>query len=204
MCCPWFRATGPRKSIVCGKVRLVRLQRGFRNSIASLLGGSCRSNLDIFHTSNRDRAQHAMSPALRGLAGSVLSSFRSIDIKSFDPVIEVPHPPENEHISHGFAMRFFPFWILAFESAMITSSAAYTYWVDASCSNRNDWNAYLTEALDMAKKANTRLRRNPDSDYANVFKRVFKVDKTDNKAFDTVTGNSNSILYTTRPWILIP
>ena len=141
---------------------------------------------------------------LRALGGSVLSDFRSIDIKSCDQVIEVPHSPEDEHISHGFAMRFFPFWILAFESAMITSSAAYTYWVDASCSNRKDWNAYLTEARDMATKANTRLRSSTDSDYANIFKRVFKADKSDKNAFDAVTGNSNSILYTTRPWTLIP
>lgn len=95
-------------------------------------------------------------------------------------------------------MRFFLLWIVAFESTMITSSTAYTYWVDASCSNRNSWNDYLTEARDMAAKANTRLHSSTDSDYANVFKRVFKVDKTDKNAFDTVTSKSNSLLYTAR------
>lgn len=82
---------------------------------------------------------------------------------------------------------------------MITSSTAYTYWVDASCSDRKDWNTYLTEARDMASKADTRLRSSTDTDYANVFKRVFKVDKTDENALNRVTCNSNSILYTTRP-----
>lgn len=40
----------------------------------------------------------------------------------------------------------------------------------------------------MAAKATTRIQSATDSDYANVFQRIFKTPKTDAAALQTVTG----------------
>lgn len=70
----------------------------------------------------------------------------------------------------------------------------YTYWVDESCSSRPDWDEYLKEALTMAAKANARIQSATDSDYANVFQKVFNTPKTDAAALQTVTGITMEIV----------
>lgn len=69
--------------------------------------------------------------------------------------------------------------ILLFIFSTITHAVPRTYWVDASCSNRPGWSEFIDETLTMARTAAGRLESTSDSDFANVFKRIFKVDKTD-------------------------
>jgi hypothetical protein len=67
---------------------------------------------------------------------------------------------------------------------------AYTYWVDPSCSARPIWQKAIDEAFDMAKKSSRRLASPTDTDYAAVFKRIFKVDKRDNTLFPKYENDS--------------
>lgn len=55
----------------------------------------------------------------------------------------------------------------------------------------------------MAADANTRLQSSSDTDYANVFKDVFKADKTDPNAVGTVTSNATLHTHPNQRSILI-
>lgn len=54
-----------------------------------------------------------------------------------------------------------------------------TYWVDSSCTEGPGWSEWLEEAFKMAEAAARRLGSDTDTDFANVFKRIYRVDKSD-------------------------
>lgn len=68
-------------------------------------------------------------------------------------------------------------------SSFVSSCYSCAYFVDSSCTNRPEWSDGLTDALTMAKRASERLERSQDTDFAAVFKRIFKVEKTSTATF---------------------
>jgi hypothetical protein len=67
-----------------------------------------------------------------------------------------------------------------------------TYWVHSSCTARPEWSAYLQETFDAAKSAANRLSSDTDTDFANVFKRIFHFSKDeDTDAHKRVVGMCN-------------
>lgn len=74
--------------------------------------------------------------------------------------------------------------------------ASYKYWVDSTCSNRPNWNDILSEALNMAKRSAERLASSTDTDYHNVFQRIFKTSTSD-------TTNYNLKILQGKPYDLV-
>lgn len=71
---------------------------------------------------------------------------------------------------------------------------AQTYWVDGSCTSKENWPEYLNEAKSMAAASSARLASTTDTDFAAVFERIFKVDKSDAEAVDQVQSKSKRLL----------
>ncbi|KAG4027626.1 hypothetical protein MFRU_028g00480 [Monilinia fructicola] len=68
-----------------------------------------------------------------------------------------------------------------------------TYWVDVTCTQRPHWNEYMNDAFNMAQVSSRRLFnaaqfRKSDTDYANVFERIFHTRISDQNAYDRVQG----------------
>lgn len=64
-----------------------------------------------------------------------------------------------------------------------------TYWVDtASCTGDKDVTNIIKETQSMASSAKEKLDKDSDTDFANVFKFIFKVDKSDAKTNSAVSS----------------
>ena len=72
-------------------------------------------------------------------------------------------------------------------AAATVSATPYSYWVHESC-DRPGFAAGFNEFKTMALKAHNRLNSVTDTDFAAVFKRIFKVEVTDVAAYNQVTG----------------
>jgi hypothetical protein len=74
-------------------------------------------------------------------------------------------------------------FLLAACSLLAQTCFAFTYWVDKSCSDRQYWDEFLDEAINMAKRADARLASPTDSDFGNVFTQIFKTNKNDDRSY---------------------
>jgi hypothetical protein len=75
------------------------------------------------------------------------------------------------------------------------AASKYTYWVDASCYGKPgfDMDKTVAESMSMASRASARLGSSTDVDFANVFKKIFSIDKGDNTQFDSPTFEDEKI-----------
>ena len=87
-------------------------------------------------------------------------------------------------------------------------SQCLSYWIDPdSCKTFKDHNnknveksKMMVEAISMGKRSLATLTSDTDTDYALVFDTMFKVSKTDSKAFNKVKGMSNPTYARTASW----
>ncbi|KAF2196222.1 hypothetical protein GQ43DRAFT_445316 [Delitschia confertaspora ATCC 74209] len=66
---------------------------------------------------------------------------------------------------------------VAFSLPFLTT-AAKTYYVDNSCTEKPGWSTYITETMTMAKRTSERLESKTDTDFEAVFKRLFQTGKS--------------------------
>lgn len=72
---------------------------------------------------------------------------------------------------------------------MAPYAMSFTYWVDPkSCTGDKDVSAILKETQSMATRAKSKMESNSDSDFANLYKFIFKKDKSDSGSYKTVHG----------------
>jgi len=71
-------------------------------------------------------------------------------------------------------------------------ATGFTYWVDSSCTAKPSWATVFPEFWKMAKRSGERLESPTDTDYAAVFKRIFKVDKIDKTIFKNGRDSTRS------------
>ncbi|KAI9682231.1 MAG: hypothetical protein M1817_000285 [Caeruleum heppii] len=65
-------------------------------------------------------------------------------------------------------------------------SHALTYWIDPTCEAKPGWSDIFRETMDMASKSHARLSSATDTDFAAVFKRIFKDDVSVTASVDQV------------------
>ncbi|KAG4435127.1 hypothetical protein IFR05_009392 [Cadophora sp. M221] len=67
------------------------------------------------------------------------------------------------------------------------AASKYTYWVHDSCYGKPgfDMDKTVAESMTMAKRAADRLGSSTDTDFANVFKKIFSIDKNDQAEFNS-------------------
>lgn len=66
-----------------------------------------------------------------------------------------------------------------------------TYYVDDSCKNRPEWQGGWDLAMRNARSTSTRLASSTDNDFERVVKKIFKVDRSDDR-FNRIKGSSTS------------
>lgn len=70
---------------------------------------------------------------------------------------------------------------------LAVSTARYVYWIDGSCSDKRKLRTAIHEAFAIAKRAAERLEDPSDIDFANVYKTLFHVKKSDTTRMVTNT-----------------
>ncbi|KAF2656782.1 hypothetical protein K491DRAFT_596159 [Lophiostoma macrostomum CBS 122681] len=70
----------------------------------------------------------------------------------------------------------------------LPSVLSLSLYVDTSCSSKKGWSDYYSETQNFAKRASVRMSSSSDTDFKNVFKRIFKVEPGSSEAFNNVVG----------------
>ncbi|KAL2071513.1 hypothetical protein VTL71DRAFT_12748 [Oculimacula yallundae] len=91
-------------------------------------------------------------------------------------------------------MRLLMLWLI-FDVLFIFQCSCFTYWVDNSCigndgpvGSEENWEKFMQEAFSMARRAADRLSSDSDTDFSAVFKRIFKIEKSDSTTFRNLFG----------------
>jgi len=77
----------------------------------------------------------------------------------------------------------------------ICQAASSSYWIDKSCTDRPLWEPAFREFWTMGKRGGERLASSTDTDYGAVFKRIFRVEKTDNTQLNPPNSGPKTTAY---------
>jgi hypothetical protein len=69
-------------------------------------------------------------------------------------------------------MHFFT--ISMFIAVSLPLASSKSLYIDSTCSSRTGWGTYLSETINLAGRASSRMSSDSDSDFKNVFTRIMK------------------------------